>query len=261
MGWSLKGILAGAGKGMADWAGREIVAEKQAERDAAQFARQKELATFQDEIAAGREARTLELKDKYVEKKAGEERERMSETLALGNKDAEELGYKPGSKEYNRFMGDFLRQSDFAQLGDKFTKEADTFEDNDLKRKQMETTLTAAAMRRSGGDGDDSRAEERSEKSRNAWFKQIGTYSVITPDPDNPGKQKRVTDTTQIPVLDQIYGRASSNKELRGQAKEFVQAAAVNGQALYKANPSKYADVGHATQVWVDNQMPKAPVK
>src|SRR5574343_2095007 len=117
MGWSLKGILAGAGKGMADWAGREIAAEKQAERDAAQFERQKELQAHQDGLAAAREERTLELKDKFLEKKAEQERTRETETLRLGDEDAKAAGLKPGSKEYNLFMGDILRQSNFTALG------------------------------------------------------------------------------------------------------------------------------------------------
>lgn len=209
MGWSLKGILAGAGKGMADWAGREIAAEKQAERDAAQFERQKEMSRYNDELAGAREERSLELRDKFLEKKAEQERTRMSETLTIGNQDAEKLGYKPGSKEYNRFMGDFLRQSDFAQLGEKFTKEADTFEDNDLRKRQVDiqekgNSIQAAGIAESRAYrfAQAEREEDRHTMQRadNMLFKVLDNYKVESP--TDPSKQ--IIDPTVITAASDI---------------------------------------------------------
>ena len=260
MGWSLKGILAGAGKGMADWAGREIAAEKQAERDAAQFERQKEMSRYNDELAGAREERSRALRDKFLEKKAEQERTRMSETLTIGNQDAEKLGYKPGSKEYNRFMGDFLRQSDFAQLGEKFTKEADTFEDNDLRRRQIEAQLAGVAESRRGREDAKTQANDAKQFALDAkQIETLGTFALRTPDPDNPGKSLTIEDKSGQAALISIYQRSADDKG-RGNM-ELVSEAASAGQAMFSANPKQYPNLGAAIKAYEVAQIKKEEEK
>ncbi len=152
MGWSLGGILAGAGKGMADWAGREIVAEKQAERDAEQFARQKELATFQDELAAGRAERTAELTKRYADKTAAEKKETQSSAFEAlewaATKDPEGPKLKPGTAEYYRFLGDKLDASGEPDMAKQMYSNADKFEDNALRSRQIDAQLSGVAESR-----------------------------------------------------------------------------------------------------------------
>lgn len=260
MGWSLKGILAGAGKGMADWAGREIAAEKQAERDAAQFERQKEMSRYNDELAGAREERSLELKDKFLEKKAEQERTRETETLRLGDEDAKAAGLKPGSKEYNLFMGDFLRQSNFTALGEKYVAQADKFDDNDLKRQQIAAQLAGVAESRRGRD--DARTQAADAKQFALDAKQIetlGTFALRKPDPDNPDKTLTIEDKSGQAALISIYQRSADDKG-RGNM-ELVSEAASAGQAMFSANPKQYPNLGAAIKAYEVAQIKKEEEK
>ena len=260
MGWSLKGILAGAGKGMADWAGREIAAEKLAERDAAQFERQKEMSRYNDELAAAREERSLELKDKFLEKKAEQERTRETETLRLGDEDAKAAGLKPGTKEYNLFMGDFLRQSNFTALGEKYVAQADKFDDNDLKRQQIAAQLAGVAESRRGRE--DARTQAADAKQFALDAKQIetlGTFALRTPDPDNPGKSLTIEDKSGQAALISIYQRSADDKG-RGNM-ELVSEAAAAGQAMFSANPKQYPNLGAAIKAYEVAQIKKEEEK
>ena len=260
MGWSLKGILAGAGKGMADWAGREIAAEKQAERDAAQFERQKEMARYNDEVAGAREERSLELKDKFLEKKAEQERTRETETIRRGDEDAKAAGLKPRSKEYNLFMGDFLRQNNFTALGEKYVAQADRFDDNDLKRQQIAAQLAGIAESRRGRE--DARTQAAYAKQFALDAKQIemlGTFALRTPDPDNPGKSLTIEDKSGQAVLLSIYQRSADDRG-RGNM-ELVSEAAAAGQAMFSANPKQYPNLGAAIKAYEVAQIKKEEEK
>lgn len=254
MGWSLKGILAGAGKGMADWAGREIAAEKQAERDAAQFERQKEMSRYNDELAGAREERSLELKDKFLEKKAEQERTRETETLRLGDEDAKAAGLKPGSKEYNLFMGDFLRQSNFTALGEKYVAQADKFDDNDLKRQQIEAQLAGVTESRRGRE--DARTQAADAKQFALDVKQIetlGSFTTKITDPDT-GKPVIHEDKSGQAALINLYQKSNGNMGL-------VSEAGAGGQALFRSEPTKFKTLGAAIEFFAAEKVKAAKSK
>lgn len=254
MGWSLKGILAGAGKGVADWAGREIAAEKQAERDAAQFERQKELNVQQDELLGARKERELELMDRFAEKKAAQERERETETLRLGDEDAKAAGFKPGTKEYNLFMGDFLRQSNFTTLGEKYVAQADKFDDNDLRRRQIEGQLAAVAESRRGRE--DAKAQQADAKQFALDAKQIetlGSFTTKITDPDT-GKPVIHEDKSGQAALINLYQKSGGNMEL-------VSEAGAGGQALFRSEPEKFKTLGSAVEFFAAQKMAEAKAK
>ncbi len=254
MGWSLKGILAGAGKGMSDWATREMVAEKQAERDAAQFERQKEMARYNDELAAAREERSLELKDKFLEKKAEQERTRETETLRLGDEDAKAAGLKPGTKEYNLFMGDFLRQSNFTTLGEKYVAQADKFDDNDLRRRQIEGQLAAVAESRRGRE--DARTQAADAKQFALDAKQIetlGSFTTKITDPDT-GKPVIHEDKSGQAALINLYQKSGGNMDL-------VSEAGAGGQALFRSEPTKFKTLGAAIEYFAAEKVKAAKSK
>lgn len=254
MGWSLKGILAGAGKGMADWAGREITAEKQAERDAAQFERQKELQTHQDSLAAAREARSLELKSAHEEKKAASERERETETLHLGDEDAKAAGLKPGTKDYNLFMGDFLRQSNFTALGEKYVAQADKFDDNDLKRKQIEAQLASVAESRRGREDAKSQASDAKQFALDAkQIETLGSFTTKITDPDT-GKPVIHEDKSGQAALINLYQKSGGNMEL-------VSEAGAGGQALFRNDPKKFPTLGSAIEFYAVEKVKAAKPK
>lgn len=260
MGWSLKGILAGAGKGMADWAGREIAAEKQAERDAAQFERQKEMSRYNDELAGAREERSLELKDKFLEKKAASERERETETLRLGDEDAKAAGLKPGTKEYNLFMGDFLRQSNFTTLGEKYVAQADKFDDNDLRKRQLDiqekgNSIQAAGIAESRAHrfAQAEREEDRHTMQRadNMLFKVLDNYKVESP--TDPSKQ--IIDPTVITAASDIrsgyeaflYNKAIESGDKKPNKAEIYKKA--SDFAISVASAANRPDFKHLTSM------------
>lgn len=240
MGWSMRGILAGAGKGMSDWATAGMAADRQAERDAAQFERQKELQTHQDSLAAAREKSSLELKDKYAEKKADQERERKALTMQLGDEDAKAKGLKPGTKDYNLFMGDFLRQSDMPDIGEKYISQADKFDDNDMKRKQIEAQLAAVGESRQGrNDAKVAAADAKRWAIEAKQIETLGTHAIRTPDPENPGKTLTIKDESGQASLLNLYQKTNGNMEL-------ISEAGAGGQALFRSDPKTYPTLGSA---------------
>jgi len=174
MGWSLGGILAGAGKGMADWAGREIVAEKQAERDAAQFERQKELATFQDELQAGREERSMELKKKFADKMEMEKKDSQATVMQLGAEEAAAKGLKEGTPDFYKFMSKYAYDSGEKDIAKEYMGYADKFEDNRLKEKQVNASLAGVAESRAARA--DAKASESSLRKEQFEFTKDKDY-------------------------------------------------------------------------------------
>jgi len=269
MGWSLGGILAGAGKGMADWAGREIVAEKQAERDAEQFARQKELAVFQDELAAGRAERTAELTKRYADKAEMEKKESSASAFEALNwsatSDPDGPKLKPGSPEYYRYMGDKLDESGMPDMAKQMHANANTFEDNAIKREQVAASRAATSESRAArADAKMSEAERRElERVDRGFASVLGKYQVkdedsgkMVPDPTAYTAATSLRDRKYNFLIDQnpkmdraeAYRKATeytvdvvssiSDPEFKtlGSTGEKIQAAA---QKLYNKSQSK----------------------
>jgi len=261
MGWSLGGILAGAGKGMADWAGREIVAEKQAERDAAQFDRQKELAAFQDELAAGRAERTAELTKRYADKTAAEKKESQANAFEAlewaATKDPDGPKLKPGTADYYRFLGDKLDASGEPDMAKQMYSNADKFEDNALRNKQVNAQLAGVAESRAARADARSAAEDEKQFNRDAkQIDRLGAYTIKIPDPDNPGKTLVTEDKSGQAALYNLYQASNGNMAL-------VTQAGAGAQALMRSNPGKYPTLGSAVDAFAQQQIeaskPKPP--
>jgi hypothetical protein len=173
---------------MADWAGREIVAEKQAEAATAQFERQKELALMQDELAGKREERSAELKEKFASKAEASKKESRAAAFEsldwAATRDPDGPKLKAGTPDYYRFMGEKLDASGEADLAKQMFANADKFDDNDIKRKQIDAQLSnAAATRFAASEGraatNDLRRSEfefTKDKDYRASLNQLGTF-------------------------------------------------------------------------------------
>lgn len=223
MGWSLGGILAGAGKGMADWAGREIVAEKQAERDAAQFERQKELAAFQDELAAGRAERTAELTKRYADKTAAEKKESQAAAMEsldwAATKDPDGPKLKPGTAPYYRFLGDKLDASGETDLAKQMYANADKFEDNDIRREQ-----NRALAARAGG-GSSAKQDEVDRKRELDIQKTIDAAGTFKRTFKSDGETKTDIDSSGADNLKLFYAQTGDINDVHqaaGLAKTMV---------------------------------------
>lgn len=224
MGWSLGGILAGAGKGMADWAGREIVAEKQAERDAEQFARQKELATFQDELAAGRAERTAELTKRYADKTATEKKDTQASAFEAlewaATKDPEGPKLKPGTAEYYRFLGDKLDASGEPDMAKQMYSNADKFEDNAIRREQNRVLAARAA-----GGGSSAKQDEVDRKRELDIQKAIEGSGTFKRTSKVDGETKTDIDSSGGDNLKLFYAQTGSLEDVHqaaGLAKSMV---------------------------------------
>jgi len=163
MGWSLKGILQGAAAGAADWAVRGQAADLQAERDAAQFERSKELARYNDELGGARTASTLKLKQEIDDRAALREAESIADNSTLAGKYAAEKGAKPGSKEWHVRRAEFLNDSGRTAMAKDENTLAEKYDDNEIRREQNAAAnrlagakLAEGASRRrgEGGTGD-----------------------------------------------------------------------------------------------------------
>ena len=256
MGWSLGGILAGAGKGMVDWAGREIVAEKTAEHDAAQFERQKQLAAFQDELAAGREERTAELKKKFADKSAAEKKESQASAFEAlewaATKDPDGPKLTPGTAGYYRFLGDKLDASGEPDMAKQMYANADKFEDN--AREDRKTNAQMAAVSEARAARADAKADATNQKQFAMDSKQIellGAYDFRTPDPDNPGKTLTVSDKSGQAALYNLYQASNGNMGI-------VTEAGAGGQALMRSDPTKYPTLGSAIDAFAKQKIEEA---
>jgi hypothetical protein len=252
MGWSLGGILAGAGKGMADWAGREIVAEKQAEAATAQFERQKELALMQDELAGKREERSLELKDKFANKAAMAKKESQASAFesldwaATTDPDGPKL--KARSPEYYRFMGEKLDASGEPELAKQMFANADKFDDNSREDRKLAAQLAAIGESRNART---SAAEMAAAEKRYAieakQIESLGTFRTKATDPDT-GKPVVHEESSGTASLLNIYQKTNGNMDI-------VAESAAGGRSLMESNPKKYPNLGSAITIYYDGKI------
>jgi hypothetical protein len=215
MGWSLAGILGAAAKAVGDtgqeWARRGIIEEEKIRSEERAMERQKELANYQDEILAAREAR----RDELAEKKLAKERESLAENNQIIEREAADRNIKPGTQEFFKFGAQFALDSGRPDLAKHYSDQWDKLRDDDLKREQ------AAAMRARGGGGgggggrgDDLKEAAAISKQRELDMKRIerlGTFNTLVEDPNNPGKTKVIPDDSGVDVLMSIYDKTGGS--------------------------------------------------
>lgn len=231
MGWSLKGILQGAAAGAADWAVRGQAADLQAERDAAQFERSKEMARYNDELGGARSERMAELQQKFKDKAEMGTKESQSSVMELAKDEAVAKGLKAGSGEFNKFMADFAYRSGETGLGDKFMSYANVEADNARADRATNASLAATAEARRGREQSREDAKDAALEKRNfEQIARIGNRTVVVPDEENPGKMKKVQDSTGTAALLDIYN-ATSNMGI-------VSEVAARAEDLIEKNPN-----------------------
>ena len=245
MGWSLGGILAGAAKGfgggLADWAGREIAEEKVIARELRAEERQLAAEERTNTEYDRRQARVQELADK----RALAEKESKAAVLGLASQAAADKGLKEGTPEFFKFVSKFADESGEIGLAEKYMARADKFEDNDLRRKQIEAQLSAVAESRRGrADAKVDAAEARKYQQDSKIIETLGTLSFREADPDNPGKTITHKDETGQAPLINLYQQSNGNMAL-------VSEAGAGGQALQRSDPKKYPKLGMAIDAYV----------
>ena len=254
MGWSMSGILAGAaqgfGKGIADWAGREIADEKKIGEEARLVERQKEMARYNDEIAGNRDVSRAELAQKMADKSEVGKRESMAANMKLAGEEAAKAGLKEGTPEFFKFVSKFADDSGEVGLGEKYMGRADKFEDNALRRKQIEAQLSSVAESRRGRDDAKVQAQEaRKYQQDSKIIETLGTLSFSEPDPDT-GKSRTYKDDTGQAALISLYQQTNGNMQL-------VSEAGAGGQALQRSDPKKYPKLGMAIDAYSKMQIEK----
>lgn len=188
MGWSMNGILAGAlgglGKGMSDWAGREIADEKKIAEEARLVERQKEMARYQDEIAGNRDVSRAELAQKMADKSEVSKRESMATNMTEVNSHNAELGLKKGSKEWMQEGAKFLLESGRPDEAKIFLEQYKSERDYDARL--AEVAARRADRNAQSADAESNRAatlelrkEEREAANQKEHYAQVaalGTY-------------------------------------------------------------------------------------
>lgn len=255
MGWSMSGILAGAaqgfGKGIADWAGREIADEKKIGEEARLVERQKEMARYNDELAGARDVARAELTEKIKERVEMRDKESKATVLGLAGEEAAKAGLKEGTPEFFKFVSKFADDSGEVGLGEKYMGRADKFEDNALRRKQIEAQLSSVAESRRGRDDAKVQAQEaRKYQQDSKIIETLGTLSFREPDPDNPGKSLTHKDETGQAALISLYQQTNGNMQV-------VSEAGAGGQALQRSDPKKYPKLGMAIDAYSKMQIEK----
>lgn len=188
MGWSMNGILAGAlgglGKGMSDWAGREIADEKKIAEEGRLVERQKEMARFNDEIAGNRDVSRAELAQKMADKSEVGKRESMAANMKEVDAHNTELGLKKGSKGWMQEGAKFLLDSGRPEEAKLFLEQYKSERDYDARL--AEVAARRADRNAQSADSASNRAatlelrkEEReaaSQKEHYAQVASLGTY-------------------------------------------------------------------------------------
>jgi hypothetical protein len=228
MGWSMRGILAGAGKGMSDWATAGMAADRQAERDAAQFERQKELQTHQDSLAGEREKRVAELKQTQITKEEERKQAKIGTAMTEASAAAEAAGKKPGSADYNKFMAEDLQKKGLFEMGDKYMGYAHKDVDDQRMQEHIRAQLGATAESRNARLDQNLREEDRHSMNRadTMLVKILDNYKITNP--DDPSKQ--MIDPTMITAAADI--RAGREAHLLKQAE--ASGKKPNAASIYK---------------------------
>ena len=256
MGWSMNGILAGAlgglGKGMSDWAGREITDEKKIAEEGRLVERQKEMARFNDEIAGNRDVSRAELAEKMRLRAEMQEKDSKATMLGLAGEEAAKKGLKEGTPEFFKFVSKFAADSGELGVAKEYMAQADKFEDNDLRRKQIEGQLASVAESRRGREDEkDEAANARKYQQDSKIIETLGTLSFTVSDPDNPGKTLTQRDDTGQAALISLYQRSNGNMQL-------VSEAGAGGQALQRSDPKKYPKLGMAIDAYAAKKITEA---
>lgn len=249
MGWSLGGILAGAAKGfgggLADWAGREIAEEKVIARELRAEERQLAAEERTNTEYDRRQERVQELANKLEMRN----KDSRATVLGLAGEEAKAAGLKEGTPEFFKFVSKFADDSGETELGKEYMGRADKFEDNDLRRKQIEAQLSAVAESRRGrADAKEEATNARKYQQDSKIIETLGTLSFREADPDNPGKTITHKDETGQAPLINLYQQSNGNMAL-------VSEAGAGGQALQRSDPKKYPKLGMAIDAYVTTKL------
>ena len=250
MGWSLTGILGAVGKAVGDtaqdWAKRGIIEDERIRSEERSTARAKEMADYQDELLANREAR----KEELAEKKAGKERESLAENNQIIEREARDQGIKPGTQEFFKFGAQFALDSGRPELAKHYSEQWDKLRDDDWKREQAALSrANSAAIRGAAGGAKESEMSRKQQELDMKYIEKIGTIKKTMPDPDNPGKTLRYEDDSAVPVLMEIYRNNGGNMSL-------VSASVAGGQQMLRDNPK--LDLATATGTYYQWKMDTA---
>lgn len=234
MGWSLKGLLGASlsavGSTAQDWARKGMEADRLAERDAAQFERQKEMARYNDELAGARKERELELTAAHEEKKSTKERARIAEAVKTIDEAAEANKLKKNTPEYFSFAaGEALRSGD-AGLTKHFSDQWDKLRDDVWKEKeaQLRREATAAQNAATAATREADRNARQAEADRKKYeldkliIEKSVPQTFIT---DDTGKAHRVPDAGAFASSMKIYNQKGNLNHTLDAIREGVEAA------------------------------------
>ena len=246
MGWSLTGILGAVGKAVGDtaqdWAKRGIIEDERVRSEERATARAKEMADYQDEIAARREER----KDELAEKKTAKERESFAENNQIIEREAADRKIKPGTQEFFKFGAQFALDSGRPDLAKHYSEQWDKLRDDDWKREQDTLSrANTAAIRGAAASAKETEMSRKQQEFDMKYIEKMGTIKKTMPDPDNPGKTLRYEDDSAVPVLMEIYRKNGGNMDL-------VSSAIAGGQQMLRDNPK--LDLATATGTYYERK-------
>ncbi|MBK8359354.1 MAG: hypothetical protein IPL15_10385 [Comamonadaceae bacterium] len=152
MGWSLTGILGAVGKAVGDtaqdWAKRGIIEDEKIRSEERSTARAKEMADYQEGLAASREERVLALKEKVDLQKRDKDATTVGALEWAATKDPEGPQLKKGTVAFHDWMQSQLSASGEEGLAKNQADMAAKLRDDVRADRQLDVQMANAAASR-----------------------------------------------------------------------------------------------------------------
>lgn len=232
MGWSLTGILGAVGKAVGDtaqdWAKRGIIEDERIRSEERSTERAKEMADYQEGLAASREERVAALKEKLDLQKRDKDATTVGALEWAATKDPEGPQLKKGTVAFHDWMQSQLSASGEEGLAKNQADMAKTLRDDVRADKSLEAQMANAAASRAqsaaslGAAREDRLAalelkreelKDKQDKEYRADLLKLGTLQK-----KDKATGEDVVDPSGYPVLRNIDGMLQKDREIGNHA-------------------------------------------